>query len=86
LAILSGKRGYLGLVADETMGMEDISIIPEEPGAKRMLPSGVVGGSVLSDGSPTLVLDPSVFAKPPRPAPRQRARLGVKPRSVKGKR
>ncbi|WP_337881007.1 hybrid sensor histidine kinase/response regulator [Rheinheimera sp.] len=53
--ILQDKGRKIGLVADKLLGEQNLVVLHMDPRLGRI--SGVMAGAVLSDGSPTLILD-----------------------------
>ncbi|MDX8381887.1 MAG: response regulator [Ghiorsea sp.] len=71
-------EGFVGIVVDELLGDGEIMVRDLDPYIKRYLPQGLMGNTIIEDGSVVMLLEPYGIKEMGRTAPNQQLEVSVK--------
>jgi len=71
-------EGFVGILVDELLGDGEIMVRDLDPYIKRYLPQGLMGNTIVEDGSVVLLLEPYGIKEMGRTAPDQELEVAVK--------
>jgi len=71
-------EGFVGIVVDELLGDGEIMVRDLDPYIKRYLPQGLMGNTIIEDGSVVMLLEPYGIKEMGRTAPDQQLEVSVK--------